>query len=406
MEPLVRTPWNGTLNWAALRAEPDLLARRLGPEGGWLVAVGAERRHAEPPRQRWSFGHVGYDRKNALERLSSRHPVEDGFPEVLWTEPRWVFGFRGDEAAVLHAPRDLPGAQHLLESLVRPSRPLRAAPLGGWTLRTPQERYLGQVEQALAHIQRGDVYELNYCTLRTTVAPGWDPFAGFARLMVANPASHAAFYRLGHHFALCASPERYLRISNGGITAQPMKGTRRRHADPVEDQRLARELATDPKERSENIMAVDVMRNDLSRVAAPRSVEVQELCAVHPHPRVHQMTSTIVARIAQGLSTWDVVRASFPMASMTGAPKVRAMELIDTLEDMRRGLFSGTLGIIGPDGGTDLNVVIRTLTYDAGSGRAGLITGSAITAASDPGQEWAECELKARSITDALGHEG
>ncbi len=406
MDPLVRTPWNGTLNWAAVRPEPDLLARRLHDEGGWLVAVGAERRHQAPPDGRWCYGHVGYDHKNALERLTSRLPAEDGFSEVLWTEPRWVLRFSDGEAAVLHAASDPAGARSLLEALGRRPDALSPLPLDGWTLRTPKDRYLRQVEQAMAHIQRGDVYELNYCTLRTTSAPGWDPFAGFARLMAANPAPHAAFYRRGAHFALCASPERYLRIADGRITAQPMKGTRPRHADPQEDARLARELAHDAKERSENIMAVDVMRNDLSRVAAPSSVVVEELCGVHAYPRVHQMTSTIVARLGEGRSTWEVVRASFPMASMTGAPKVRAMELIESLEDMRRGLFSGTLGIIGPDGRTDLNVVIRTLTYDAASGRAGLITGSAITAGSDPAQEWAECELKARSVTEALGHEG
>jgi para-aminobenzoate synthetase component 1 len=185
-----------------------------------------------------------------------------------------------------------------------------------------------------------------------------------------------------------------------------MKGTRRRHPDPTEDARLAAELATDAKERSENIMAVDVMRNDLSRVAAPRSVVVQELCGVHPYPHVHQMISTITADLGQGQTAWDAVLRSFPMASMTGAPKVRAMMLIDELEDMRRGLFSGTLGFFSPEGDTDLNVVIRTLTYDAASGRAALITGSAITASSVPEQEWEECELKAASVLNALGHEG
>ncbi len=404
MSTPVTIPWAGSIHWAALRPYPRFLARRQG--SGWLVAVGGGPSGEVPVQGRWNYGHVGYDRKNALEHLRSRHPREDGFAEVEWTVPQWVLRFQDGQASVLHAGRDGEGAAQLLRALGAPVTGVVPASLHGWQVRTPRERYLEHVRQALAHIQRGDVYELNYCAQRRTAAPGWDPFAGFAALMAANPAPHAAFYRCGDAFALCASPERYLRIEEGRITAQPMKGTRRRSADPAEDARLAQELATDAKERSENIMAVDVMRNDLSRVAAPRSVVVEELCGVHAYPHVHQMTSTITARVGHGRSTWDVVAASFPMASMTGAPKVRAMQLVDELEDMRRGLFSGTLGLVAPNGDTDLNVVIRTLTFDASTGAASLITGSAITAASDPEQEWAECELKARSVLNAWSHEG
>jgi para-aminobenzoate synthetase component 1 len=172
----------------------------------------------------------------------------------------------------------------------------------------------------------------------------------------------------------------------------------------AEDRALLEELAADPKERSENIMALDVARNDISRIAAPGSVQVDELCAVKSYPSVHQMVSTASARLRAGVSPMDILRATFPMASMTGAPKVRAMQLIDEVEDMRRGLFSGTMGFFLPDGTADLNVVIRTVTWDAASGKASLISGGAITAASDPDQEFAECEHKARSVLNALGH--
>jgi len=401
----ITLPWSGAIDWKALEPYPDLLVRRLDG-GAWLVGVGDAVRHAVPPPGRWCFGHLAYDLKNSLEPLHSRHPSADGFEDSAWTVARWTVHLQDGRAVLRVGPGDVVEAQAFLQGLIATPDAAPGKPLGNWAVHTPKERYLAQVERILRHIQRGDAYELNYCTGRSTVAPDWDPFRGFARLMAANPAPHAAFYRRGPLFAVCASPERYLKAEGGLLTAQPMKGTRRRHPDPVEDARLAAELATDPKERSENIMAVDVMRNDLSRVAAARSVRVEELCGVHPYPHVHQMTSTITARLKEGATTWDAVLASFPMASMTGAPKLRAMQLIDELEDQRRGLFSGTLGFFSPDGDTDLNVVIRTLTYDATSGRAALITGSAITASSVPEQEWEECELKARSVLNALGHAG
>ncbi|MBK6893465.1 MAG: anthranilate synthase component I family protein [Flavobacteriales bacterium] len=273
-----------------------------------------------------------------------------------------------------------------------------------WTRTTTKERYLEQVRKLLVHIHRGDIYEVNYCTQRTAQLPEFDPYAAFAKLLAHSDAPYAAFLRVGDHFALCASPERFIRIEGDRAISQPMKGTRPRGRSMAEDAALAEELALDPKERSENIMALDVSRNDLSRIAAPGSVQVEELCAVKTYKNVHQMVSTVSARIREGITPMDILRATFPMASMTGAPKVRAMQLIDEAEDMRRGLFSGTIGFFLPDGTADLNVVIRTLTWDASTGRASLISGGAITAASDPVQEYEECEHKARTVLNAFGH--
>jgi para-aminobenzoate synthetase component 1 len=185
-----------------------------------------------------------------------------------------------------------------------------------------------------------------------------------------------------------------------------MKGTQRRSPEPALDADIAAALSNDPKERSENIMAVDVARHDLSRIAAPGSVVVDELCGVKTYATVHQLVSTVRSRLREGFGPGEVLRATFPMASMTGAPKRRAMQLIEEVEDMRRGLFSGTLGFFLPDGTADLNVVIRTMTFNAATGHASLITGGAITAGSDPEQEWEECELKARSVLNAFGHAG
>jgi para-aminobenzoate synthetase component 1 len=203
---------------------------------------------------------------------------------------------------------------------------------------------------------------------------------------------------------LSASPERFLALDGDRVIGEPMKGTRPRSADATTDARLKQELLHDPKERSENIMALDVMRHDLSRIAATASVRVEELCAVRSYPRVHQLVSTVSATMAPGITLYDVVRAAFPMASMTGAPKERAMELIRIAEGAPRGAFSGTLGFMDPDGMADLNVVIRALVFDRRSGSVSLRTGSALTAHCDPSAEWEECQVKARSVIDALHH--
>lgn len=405
-QPALQLPWSGAIAWSALGPYPYFLARRIADEGRWLVfvAVDGASAHSAPPDKdsAWWFGHIGYDEKNALERLHSRHPAHDGFAQHAWRRADIVIGLN-EGRATLHAASGQEGGR-LLRALIAPGEADLALPAVTWQRRTSREQYLAHVEQLLAHIRRGDIYEINYCTRRTAQLSGFDPYAAFTRLMAHSDAPFAGFYRDGGHFALCASPERFLRIAGGRAIAQPMKGTRPRNSDPARDAALAQELATDAKERSENIMALDVARNDLSRIAASGSVHVDELCAVKSYRNVHQLVSTVSARLREGITPMDVVNASFPMASMTGAPKLRAMELIDGAEDMRRGLFSGTLGFFAPDGSADLNVVIRTVTYDAATGEASLISGGAITNASDPEAEWEECELKARSVLNAFGH--
>lgn len=392
--------------WEALREHPHFLARRGVGTDEWIIAAGRSPAASlaaavAAPRDRTFFGHLGYHHAGVIDRSITRHAPIDGSPTEDWRVAEWVL--RGDGDGLEPMGTD-PVAARWAEALLVPGAGSWHAPRIDWQVTTPRARYLDQVRRVLAHIQRGDVYELNYCTRRSAHVPGFDPFAAFARLLAHADAPYAAFYRQGDRFALCASPEHYLRVDQRELTTRPMKGTRRRDADPVRDAALADALANDPKERSENIMAVDVARNDLGRVAAAGSVRVPELCVVKSHPHVHQMVSTVSATLRPDANAWDAVRASFPMASMTGAPKRRAMELIDDLEDQARGLFSGALGLYMPDGTLDLNVVIRTLTYNAATGVLSLLTGSAITAQSDPEQEWEECELKARSVINALDH--
>ena len=402
----IELPWSGTLNWRALEPFRTVLARRVGDRDEWVIGIGTFGPSAGEPRSGTNacIGYAGYDLKNSFENLTSRHSEHDGFAISSWWTPRFLLRLEQGKAVLQAETGDeKDGREFLKEFLTHPGPVLQMEP-ARWTRTTTKERYLEQVRKLLAHIHQGDIYEVNYCTQRTAQLPEFEPYGAFAKLLAHSDAPYAAFLRNGDQFALCASPERFLRIEGDRLISQPMKGTRPRGRSMAEDAALAEELALDPKERSENIMALDVSRNDLSRIATSGSVQVEELCAVKSYMNVHQMVSTVSARIREGTTPMDILRATFPMASMTGAPKVRAMQLIDEAEDMRRGLFSGTIGFFLPDGTADLNVVIRTVTWDASTGRASLISGGAITAASDPLKEYEECEHKASTVLNAFGH--
>ncbi|HEX2617986.1 MAG TPA: chorismate-binding protein, partial [Flavobacteriales bacterium] len=259
--------WSGAIAWSALAPYRHFLARRVADEDRWWVLVSVEgsavRDAPDLSDGAWWYGHIGYDEKNVLEALHSRHAAHDGFAQHAWRRADIIIEL-GAGAPVLHARGGhVPEGERLLQALIAPEPALPLLPAVTWQRRTPRERYLEQVGRLLQHIHRGDIYEVNYCTQRTAELRGFDPYAAFTRLMQHSDAPFAGFYRDGDRYALCASPERFLRIKNGLAIAQPMKGTRPRSADLLRDAALAHELATDPKERSENIMALDVSRNDL-----------------------------------------------------------------------------------------------------------------------------------------------
>lgn len=392
---------------ALLRNEPSFLFRRVADRQRTVLCVGEQEQLSAAPVSNgpgvsdWCTLAIRYE---WLQPDGSEAPALTDVPNIRWTRPRWVID-RHQGRVLLHVhpeagvdPLDL---AHQLS--VGIEEHVGALP-SDWQLTTDRTAYITRAERLLQHIQRGDIYEVNFCTERSAHWPDLDPFAAFLRLLRRSDAPFAAFHRQDDRFVLCASPERFLAFDNDRVVGEPMKGTRPRSDDPAVDERLRLDLMHDPKERSENIMALDVMRHDLSRIAAPASVVVGEICAVRSYPRVHQLVSTVSARMATGLRVDEVVRAAFPMASMTGAPKERAMGLILAAEDGPRGPFSGTLGFFAPDGTADLNVVIRALVFDRRSGRVSLRTGSALTAQCDPAAEWEECQVKARSVLDALVH--
>jgi para-aminobenzoate synthetase component 1 len=253
----------------------------------------------------------------------------------------------------------------------------------------------------LAHIQRGDIYEANFCMEFYAENAAINPVAIYRQLNAISGPPFAVFFKNNKHFAMSASPERYLRKQGNKVISQPIKGTARRSDDLAEDQAIKNALQANEKERSENIMIVDLVRNDLSRTASKGTVKVAELCGAYSFKQVHHLISTVVCESEKPAE--EILHTTFPMGSMTGAPKISAMTIIEKLEETRRGLYSGAIGYFTPEGGFDFNVVIRTILYNQADGYLSFSVGSAITSLSDPEMEYEECLLKAKAMRQVLG---
>ena len=347
-------------------------------------------------------GFITYDIKNEIEALSSSNFAGFDWPELHFFSPQtwllWqadgltVHGNTNGVLAAILATRPLPDTAPATRPTLPPLRARMARP-----------DYLQTVEQVREDIRNGEVYELTLCQEFYAENVALDPVATFWALNAASPAPFAGFVRHQDHYLLCASPERFLAHQKGIITSQPIKGTRRRGLTPADDEAQRLALRHDEKEQAENLMIVDLVRNDLAHVAQTGSVQVPELFGTYGFRLVWQLISTVTAELRPGTSLAEILRATFPMGSMTGAPKVRAMQLIEQYERSQRGLYSGSIGYVWPGGDFELNVVIRSLQYRADTGYLSFQVGSAITYDSDPEQEYAECLLKARAILEVLG---
>ncbi|QNP51485.1 anthranilate synthase component I family protein [Hymenobacter qilianensis] len=267
----------------------------------------------------------------------------------------------------------------------------------------PKAAYLAAVESIREDILNGEVYELNLCQEFYAEHVTIEPVQTFLQLNSASPTPFAGFYKWQDQYLLCASPERFLRQQHDVLISQPIKGTIRRGLTPEQDEELRHQLRHNEKEQAENLMIVDLVRNDLARVAVTGSVQVPELFGLYSFRHVWQMVSTVQAQRRPDCDLVDTLRATFPMGSMTGAPKIRAMQLIEQYEHSGRGLYSGSLGVIWPSGDFDFNVVIRSLQFNAATGYLSFQVGSAITYDSVPEQEYDECLLKAKAMLEVLG---
>lgn len=347
----------------------------------------------------WVPGFMSYDLKNDTENLRSENPDHLKFPELFFFVPEHLILIRGNEVTV-HSNN--PGQ---VISSIEKEKPQAALQVfaGHINQRLSREEYVETVNLLKGHISRGDIYEANFCQEFYAEDSFLDPVNAFRKLSKISPVPFLSFFRCYDKFILSASPERFLCRRGNKIISQPIKGTAKRSKDAAADQKLKYDLQHSMKERSENIMIVDLVRNDLTKCAEKGSVNVDELCGIYSFSQVHQMVSTVSCIADPSFHNSDIVKSTFPMGSMTGAPKMRAMELIEHCERTKRGIFSGTIGYFSPDGNFDFNVVIRTLLYNKKERYLSFQTGSAITFDSDPLQEYEECLLKAKAINLCLG---
>lgn len=351
----------------------------------------------------WLFGHLGYDLKNETENLSSENPANEQFPDLSFFIPQWLFIRRSGTWTAHINPRHREELNDLLKKIQSFTVRAEQNPAARVQPRISKSQYVRRVLSLKHHIQIGDIYEANFCQDFTGNVRLTNPYRLYSELRSRAATPFGGFYRCDSQYLMCASPERFLRKTGEDIISQPMKGTAKRGSDPEEDNARKKALYEDEKERAENVMIVDLVRNDLSRTAARQSVKVNELFGIYTFPGVHQMISTVSSKVKKGVPFTDVLKYAFPPGSMTGAPKIKAMKLIEKYEGFKRGLYSGSLGYITPDADFDFNVVIRSILYDADHELISFPVGGAITDLCDPDKEYEESLLKAEMMLKVLG---
>ena len=351
----------------------------------------------------WLFGYLSYDLKNDSERLQSNNFDGLDFPDLFFFQPKKIFLLKGNqlETRYLHLCDDeLQEDYHDITTVV--PQQSTASDSVMVQARIDQKKYLEQVQKMQEYIHKGDIYEANFCMEFYAENATIQPLEKFQKLNAISQPPFAVFLKNNQQYLLSATPERYLRKEGEDLISQPIKGTAKRYEDPVADEKAKDDLASNPKERAENIMITDLVRNDLSRTAQKGSVQVEELCGIYSFMQVHQMISTITSKMDEKYAVIDVLRLTFPMGSMTGAPKISAMKIIEELEATKRGLYSGAVGYFTPEGDFDFNVVIRSILYNQKKQYLSFSVGSAITALSVPEQEYEECLLKAKAMKSVL----
>ncbi len=347
----------------------------------------------------WLFGHICYDYKNALEpSLKSRHATALGWDEFFFFQPQVVCTINKERtmlsiACMEQSPQAVYADIRACENTMREDIP-------GVTFsrKTDKTEYTDNIEQLRQHIKNGDCYEINYCVEGFAENVRLQPLPVYQKLNGISPAPFSAFYKNEHRYMMCASMERYLCKRGSELLSQPIKGTIRRGATTDADEAQKNKLYNSIKDRAENVMIVDLVRNDLARCCEQGSVAVKELYGIYTFPQVHQMISTVSGTLARDRKFTDALRYTFPMGSMTGAPKIIVTKLADRYESSRRELYSGTVGYITPEGDFDFNVVIRSMFYNEETRYLSYHTGGAITYDSAAEDEWDEMRLKASAI--------
>jgi len=349
------------------------------------------------------FGLLSYDLKNEFEKLSSNNSDESEFPAFYFWVPKYVVELKNESFTFLQGKQDAESSEFLNYLLEEETDQNFHSYNFNFQPRIDKNTYINNVEKLKKHIQLGNIYEVNFC--QEYYAKNVEikyPFDAYFKLNKITKAPFSAYMQLGNYSVFCGSPERFLKRTDNQLITEPIKGTSKRGVTEKEDLELKDILQNDPKEIAENVMIVDLVRNDLSKIALTNSVKVDELCKIYSFETVHQMISRVSCEVAPTTSFSEIIKATFPMGSMTGVPKIKAMELIEEHESFKRGLYSGSVGYIKPNGDFDFNVVIRSLLYNKEKKYLSCSVGGAITHLSDPEKEYEECLTKVKRILDGM----
>jgi para-aminobenzoate synthetase component 1 len=344
-------------------------------------------------------GFLTYDLKNEVEDLESKNIDGLGFPDLYFFAPQIIVTIKGDEVDIVGDNED-----EIFVAIERLELSTgKQSPAVNLTPRFSRQEYIDTVNKIKEHINRGDIYVTNFCQEFYADDALIDSLSIYQKLNSLSPTPFSSFFKWDGNYIICASPERFLAKRGNKLISQPIKGTARRDADAATDQTIIEELRSHPKELQENVMIVDLVRNDLTRSAKAGTVKTEELFGIQSFKQVHQMVSTVVCELRDDVTAVEAVRNTFPMGSMTGAPKISAMQLMEQYERSKRGVYSGAIGYFNGDDDFDFNVVIRTLLYNSSNKYLSFQVGSAITYHADAEREYEECLLKAKAILEVLG---
>jgi para-aminobenzoate synthetase component 1 len=347
----------------------------------------------------WIFGGFSYDLKNEIEALESLNTDYINLPNLFFFVPEHIIIIKNNEVELISE-----NSEKLYQEIIKYAAPAEDLPTqNAPTLnRFTRQEYINTINLIKNEIALGNIYECNFCMEFYAENFKINPVKIYHQLNKKSLAPFSSYFKWYDKFIISATPERFLAKRGNKLISQPIKGTAKRSSNIEEDNQLKKELFEDPKERQENVMIVDLVRNDLTKSAKMGTVKVEELFGIYTFEQVHQMISTIVCEKENDISDIEAIKNTFPMGSMTGAPKVKAMELMDQFELTKRGLYSGSIGYFAPDGDFDFNVIIRTILYNQENQYLSFQVGSAITFDADAEKEYEECYLKAKAIFEVL----
>jgi para-aminobenzoate synthetase component 1 len=345
----------------------------------------------------WMFGLFSYDLKNETEELTSEQKDVHDFPSMFFFVPEYLIAIEKDEIKIIKGEADIVDQIIQSELLIDPRQTNVC-----FTSRISKADYLKKVLEIQRHIKKGNAYEVTFCQEFFAENAIINPLQVYSTLNNLSPTPFAGYFKIYDQYVLSASPERFLRKIGSKLISQPIKGTIKRSQDEEEDQQLKTALRLNKKEQAENVMIVDLVRNDLTKSALKGTVVVEELFGIYSFTNVHQMVSTISCQLNPDVHFVKAIKNTFPMGSMTGAPKVRAMQLIEEIEKVKRGMYSGSMGYISPSGDFDFNVIIRSLLYSRKKEFLSFQVGGAITSGSIPEEEYKESLLKGFAMQKAL----